>query len=529
MLKLLRRKSFRKSKDLNSENCFTPRSSTGATSGQYSVSVQRQHRQRRSSSGLQVNLSGDHQDTSSSLDRRRQSEDGGGRLRSLSTKSVSASVSNSENPPEIIQYSRPPENLSSPVRHSNTLIHSPDSPNSLNVSYSPGCDTTLQKLFYESVVNDVSRRSSSSERTNTGVDLNPNPNDSNSSGSKSQTDRIPASEVSRPSATRTESVIIRDSVTGSASTSQPHPYIRRSSDYNNSDHNNHKHGDNKNATNQNKSGRRSVMTVLRQSFRKSKKDRPVITPKSTPSHNRVSYYSGGVTSPVRRSSVASRTGSIDDQNKVSVASVRASRTLTPSRVSIVSRASSGLGDKDQSIDTDQGVKYPSCSSSSKLTCDNNNQTESVKMKTGTETAGPGVGGVSGVYQLSSNHVGRVSNSKHPSYSDQSTTTPTATPRQGGQRFLPETPKLTTTASAVPPIYANVHQQLAPGNNRQLTPGIAKILEENGTKRQENGHSHARSSSSSNQGVSRSPSSSTVTPASIPKPAARMSLRQKVEM
>ena len=90
--------------------------------------------------------------------------------------------------------------------------------------------------------------------------------------------------------------------------------------------------------------------------------------------------------------------------------------------------------------------------------------------------------------------------------------PTATPRHGGaggQRFLPETPKL--VASAVPPIYANVHSS---GNNRQMSPGIAKILEDTGNKRAENG-------------VSRTPSSSQVPP-SIPKPAARLSIRQKVE-
>ena len=92
--------------------------------------------------------------------------------------------------------------------------------------------------------------------------------------------------------------------------------------------------------------------------------------------------------------------------------------------------------------------------------------------------------------------------------------PTATPRHGGaggQRFLPETPKLVGSPVAVPPIYANVHSS---GNNRQMSPGIAKILEDSGNKRAENG-------------VSRTQSSSQVPP-SIPKPAARLSIRQKVE-
>ena len=114
----------------------------------------------------------------------------------------------------------------------------------------------------------------------------------------------------------------------------------------------------------------------------------------------------------------------------------------------------------------------------------------------------------------------------PSYSS-SSTTPSATPRQAGQRFLPETPKLINgsgCAAAVPPVYANIHQQINPGNNRQLSPGIAKILEDSGNKRHENGVQRAPSSAS--QSASRSSSSSQFPP-SIPKPAARMSLRQKV--
>ena len=113
-------------------------------------------------------------------------------------------------------------------------------------------------------------------------------------------------------------------------------------------------------------------------------------------------------------------------------------------------------------------------------------------------------------------------SSSTSKTDTSSTTPSATPR--GQRFLPETPKLISSSSAVPPIYANVHSQVAPGNNRQMSPGIAKILEDSGNKRHHENGVH-RSPSNSN-GVSRSPSTSQVPPA-IPKPATRMSLRQKV--
>ena len=81
----------------------------------------------------------------------------------------------------------------------------------------------------------------------------------------------------------------------------------------------------------------------------------------------------------------------------------------------------------------------------------------------------------------------------------------STPRSSGQRFLPETPKSNPTA--VPPIYANVHSQLSSGNNRQMTPAIAKLLED--TKKENAMPSHPRD------------------PPAVPKPAARMSLRQKV--
>ena len=83
------------------------------------------------------------------------------------------------------------------------------------------------------------------------------------------------------------------------------------------------------------------------------------------------------------------------------------------------------------------------------------------------------------------------------------------PRTPGQRCLPETPKgAGSSAAAVPPIYANVEQQLAAGNSRQLSPTIARILEDSGNKRGEPGPAQPG-------------------PPAIPKPAARMSVRQKV--
>ena len=95
---------------------------------------------------------------------------------------------------------------------------------------------------------------------------------------------------------------------------------------------------------------------------------------------------------------------------------------------------------------------------------------------------------------------------------------------GGQRFLPETPKSSHhggTPTAVPPIYANVHSQLNSGNSRQMSPQIAKILED--YKTEENGHVNGVSNSGP------TPVLPTVSPnpPAVPRPAARMSLRHKV--
>merc|ERR1719328_248007 len=110
MLKLLRRKSFRKSKDLNSENSFAKRTSTGS-SGQYSV-----RERRRSRDGLQstYSLTGASQgqsssaENSNSLDRQRHSRDHARdhRLRYSRYSSLSNNVSSETetSPPEIIQY-----------------------------------------------------------------------------------------------------------------------------------------------------------------------------------------------------------------------------------------------------------------------------------------------------------------------------------------------------------------------------------------------------------------------------------------
>ena len=83
-----------------------------------------------------------------------------------------------------------------------------------------------------------------------------------------------------------------------------------------------------------KLGRKNVMTVLRQSFRRSRKDRPkslftasVISPKGSnhPGHNiQVPHTSNPL---------------VDNNSSFSVASVKTVRTLTPSKASIVSKTS----------------------------------------------------------------------------------------------------------------------------------------------------------------------------------------------
>ena len=452
MLKLLRRKSFRKSKDLNSESGWrgsAARSGAYSGGGQYSVSSARQRR--RSSSGLQSTPSLSQPDNNyNSLDRSGQQQHSSrDNVRVLRSRYSSLSNTNSDdNPPEILQYARPPENLASPVRESNSYL-----PESV-VTSKQDCETTIQKLFFDSVVNGGKDRDGG-ERQNS------------------------ADQRSRSEARR--SVIVRESVQGAPA--------RRSSSNNNNNNinttNNISPNNTSNTSNttpankvtqqqpESKAGRRSsVLSVLRQSFRKSKKERPRVTARPESTARQVSACS-----------------LVEDQtSSISVASVRAGRTLTPSRASIVSRTS--LVERENPGE-------------------NNNQ-PTASMKTATASTGSSI-----TRQLGSRPSYNSSSSTSSSTGATSKATvdpPTATPRHGGaggQRFLPETPKL--VASAVPPIYANVHSS---GNNRQMSPGIAKILEDSGNKRAENG-------------VSRTQSSSQVPP-SIPKPAARLSIRQKVE-
>ena len=383
-------------------------------SGQYVV-----RERRRSSSGLQSTLS---LSQSNSLERR-QSRDN---VRILRSRYSSLSNTTSEdNPPEIIQYARPPENLASPVRESNSYL-----PESV-VKSKQECETTIQKLFFDSVVKSGGSQQRSRSEARRSV------------RGREGSERDSSRTYSRRSSSNTTTA---PSSQDTAATS--------------------------------KAGRRSVLTVLRQSFRKPKKER---APASL------------VTSRARQASQTS----VEDQTSVSVASVRTVRTLTPSRASIVSRTSkTSLAERE-------------------TTGDNNNLDT---MKTASPPSVPLQGtSISRALASKPSFTSNSSSSSSNGAGSKASEAP-STPRHGAgpQRFLPETPKLVGSPTAVPPIYANVHQQLAAGgNNRQISPGIAKILEDSGNKRQENG-------------VVRSGSSSQVPPV-VPKPAARLSIRQKVEL
>ena len=396
MLKLLRRKSFRKSKDLD---CDSPGPGGSAV------------RERRLQSTHSLSQSRDN-------------------VKVLRSRYSSLSNTTSEdNPPEIIQYARPPENLASPVRESNSYL-----PESV-LNSKQECETTIQKLFFDSVVN------------NTGGQQR-----SRSEARRSVTGREGGHTYSRRSSSNNNNAI---SPPTNKVVKQEDPGLHSGL--------------------HSKVGRRSVLSVLRQSFRRPKKER---APASLVTH---------------RARHVSQSSSVEDQTSISVASVRTVRTLTPSRASIVSRTS--LADRESPGD--------------------NNNLQS--MKTATAPPAPLQATPRQLSSKPSYTSTSSSSSNGASSSSRVASEAPATPRHGGatQRFLPETPKLVGSPSAVPPIYANVHQQLAAGgNNRQISPGIAKILEDSGNIRQENG-------------VARTPSSSQVPP-SIPKPAARLSIRQKVE-
>jgi MAP/microtubule affinity-regulating kinase len=113
MLKLLRRKSFRKSKEFKPSSRTTLSSSSGSVVESASaVGHYSQSRPQRRRSNIVVG-SDSH---NSSLDRRSQNSVNGG-VTSHRYSSVNLGADSvPPGPPELIQYSRPPENLTSPVR-----------------------------------------------------------------------------------------------------------------------------------------------------------------------------------------------------------------------------------------------------------------------------------------------------------------------------------------------------------------------------------------------------------------------------
>ena len=373
---------------------------------------------------------------------------------------------------------------------------------SLTISPEPGFDTTVQKLFLDSVVNGNIQRQRNSRTSVTDAECS------------DQVTSSPEGDF-RPGVTRKLSSPGRKLGTGSerlgrpasASSNQSGLLVRKTSQRSNGS------GSRSQNETTSKPGRKSVMAVLRQSFRRSKKERPSVTARAPASHLPTNPASKTPTlsncpstSSVVKTSVTPTDVSLSresskrfDYSTISVASVRTGRTLTPSRVSIVSRGSVGSRTseltKAEEISSSFSLKVQAGLKAA-LSDQRCESSESV------ETRGSDV-------DIMSASIKTV----NPDYSmvGRSRTSPIITsPGTARPRCLPETPKL--IPSVVPPIYANVQQQMASGNSRQMS-GIAKILEENGNKRHENG-------------VQKSASVSAGPPA-IPKPAARLSIRQKV--
>ncbi|XP_071743361.1 MAP/microtubule affinity-regulating kinase 3 isoform X10 [Lepeophtheirus salmonis] len=116
MLKILRRKSFRRSKDFKSSNSSVQKDDIG---GQYCASsVLQQSNKPRINQILS-------QDSDNSLERRKQSH---------RYSNFSIIGQGSTEAPKILKYSRPPENLTSPVRHSSGRL--PDSTTATPISLS---------------------------------------------------------------------------------------------------------------------------------------------------------------------------------------------------------------------------------------------------------------------------------------------------------------------------------------------------------------------------------------------------------
>ena len=348
MLKLLRRKSFRKSKDLNSENSFTNRNPSGQC-GQYSVR-ERGHSAAQSTHSLSGHQGQgqERQENYHSLDRRNNRDN-----QSVKTARYS-SLSNAigdESPPEIIQYARPPENLTSPVRESNGYL--PDSLTaSPAISPNPSCDPTVQKLFFDTVINgNVKRKSSLSSRSSILESDTQEPVRGQEATKKpSLSGESQEAKKSISENTRKSSVSAAHPELSRKNSGGTHSYSRRGSGVGTKlEYSEKQNVDNNQNRTGSKLGRRSVMTVLRQSFRKSKKDRPKSLSSTSPAPpSKVSSTPSCPNPPTQASDPLSS----ENYSGISVASVKTVRTLTPSRASIVSKTSqaskSSLSEKEAS-------------------------------------------------------------------------------------------------------------------------------------------------------------------------------------
>ena len=128
MLKLLRRRSFRRSKDFRTESSRRSarnsrrNSEESNNSGHYSHHKNRSQQINASQNSFQPNTTNDSGSRYNSWDRRSQCSNY--RYSSISTNTVGgAGGGGRDSPPEILQYSRPPENLTSPNRESNGLLN----------------------------------------------------------------------------------------------------------------------------------------------------------------------------------------------------------------------------------------------------------------------------------------------------------------------------------------------------------------------------------------------------------------------
>ena len=132
MLKLLRKRSFRRSKrDFRTESNRRQRRRSSSDQLQ-EASNSSGHYSNKSldnpsfvPSGQVVSVVGNSDSRFSSLDRRSQNTSYRYSSVSSSTKGLltAAGENRTDSPPEILQYARPPENLTSPVRESNGLLH----------------------------------------------------------------------------------------------------------------------------------------------------------------------------------------------------------------------------------------------------------------------------------------------------------------------------------------------------------------------------------------------------------------------